>query len=88
MLLVKVDDPTGRADQNIDARLEVSTLFVVVHTTKGEAKGQACVLAQQLRIAMDLYREFTRWGQNEAPRGGERSVCRRRIAQQLCEHGD
>ena len=34
MLLVVVDDATWRADQHIDAFLELTSLFFIVHTTE------------------------------------------------------
>ena len=60
MLLVEVDQAAGRADQDVDAVLEVAPLLLVVDAAEGEAELQARVLAEQLGVVVDLHRELAR----------------------------
>ncbi len=59
-LLVEVDQAAGRADQHVDAALELAPLLVVVDAAEGEAERQAGVLAEDLRVVVDLHGQFAR----------------------------
>ena len=68
-LLVEVDQAARRADQDVDALLEIAALLLVVHAAEGEAELQAGVLAEDLRVVVDLHRELARRRDDQRERG-------------------
>jgi hypothetical protein len=59
VLLEIVDDPSGRADQDVDAGFDMPPLLVVVDAPIGQPEGEPGVLAQDLGIAVDLQCKLT-----------------------------
>ena len=60
VLLEVVDDAARRADQDVDAFLEVAALLLVVDAAEREAELQARVVAEHLGVVVDLHGEFAR----------------------------
>ena len=69
VLLVEVDQAARRADQHVDAVLELAPLLVVVDAAEGEAERQARVLAEDLGVVVDLHGEFARRGDDQRADG-------------------
>ena len=59
-LLVEIDDAARRADQDVDACGEHRALLVVVRAAEREAERERQVLAEHLRVGVDLHRELAR----------------------------
>ena len=67
MLLEEVDRPTGRTDQDVDARGELIALFVIIRSAIGETQPVIQMFAEQHGILVDLDRELARRRQNQGP---------------------
>ena len=63
-----IDDAPGRTDQNVDTRLNVIALLLVVRATESEADNETRVPAECLRITGDLHRKLACWRQHERTR--------------------
>ena len=88
MLLVEIDQPSGRPDQDIDARLELPALFFIIDAAKREPEGQPRVLPENLRVAVDLHRELARRRDDQRPRRVAAARRRHLAAQQRGVHRD
>ncbi len=64
-LLVIVDDPTRRSDQDIDTRLDRSALLLIAGTPVREGDFQSGMFGQNLGIGADLDGQFARRSKNE-----------------------
>ena len=82
VLLHEIDDPSGGADQDVDALFEMVLLFFVIDPTKGESQLQSRMRAERLGIAMDLHCQFARWGDDQCAWRIQTPRCRYRLANQ------
>ncbi len=87
-LLEVVDQPARRADQHVDARLDVGALFLVVGAAVGQAEHESRVGAQQLGILVDLDGQLAGGGEDQAARIGEVARRSRRCSFEMGEHRD
>jgi hypothetical protein len=69
-LLVEIDDPTRRADQNVDAGGEHRALFVVICATERKTQCERQVLAKDRRVGVHLHGELASRRQDQRARGG------------------
>ncbi len=82
MLLEVVDEPSRRADQYIDAALELAALLLVVGATVDDGGAQAGMLAEYFGIMMDLHRQLPRRRDDQCADGGRGPPGRRRSGEQ------
>lgn len=85
MLLEVVDDATGRADQDVDARLELPALLVVARAAVDQAELEAGVRAEHLGILVDLDRELARRREHDRARLRRHALGPRRHREQAIE---
>ena len=85
-LLVEVDQAARRADQHVDASLEDMALLFVVDPAEGQAERQSRVLAEDLRVVMDLHGEFARRRDDQRARRVDRAIGRSVLPQQVRIH--
>jgi hypothetical protein len=87
-LFREVDDASGRADQHVDALLEMVALLVVVDAAEREPELETGVRAEHLCVAMDLHRQLARWSDDQCARRVEAVRRQRLLTDQPRVHRD
>ena len=67
-LLEVVNNAAGRADEDIDAVLNMPALFLVVGTAEGQSDDKPGVLTENLRVVCDLHGKFAGRSEHERAR--------------------
>ena len=70
VLLEVVDQASGRADEHVDAVLELPALLVVVNAAVNHRLLEPGVTSEDLGIVMDLDRQLACRGHDQRPNGG------------------
>ena len=82
-----VDEPARRADQHIDAPLELFALLVVVGSAIDHRHAQAGGAAKNQRVRVDLHGQLPGGGQDQGPGTGLVAAVSG-MFQQVIEHGE
>ena len=88
MLLEVVDDAPGCADEHVDALFQDAPLLLVIDPAEDDGEFETGVFGDDLRIRVNLHREFSRRRDDDGARRVDGPIGRPRIRQQTVEEGD
>ena len=88
LVLLEIEQPSGRSDDDVDRAFQVALLFPVVHSAEDGNGLQVHVLPQIVRVLLDLQCEFPGGGEDECPGRAGRPIGGRRVVKEPGKHGD